>query len=168
MKIDINFHIDSKNNDITKSVLDYGTRLFQYGNCSVRGLNLITHFLHLCIHFHREATNTIWINKRRDILLYKIIDVVNTFRIMSNEELSECVKKAKDFNVMIQLYFTLMHINLFYSGMVSQRILKEFDGMDKTFMDEIVVEGEHRIIKKDFNYVERAFDLRYNGTFSKR
>lgn len=39
----------------------------------------------------------------RDILLYKIVDVVNTFRIMTDEEISDCVNKAKDYNVVNQL-----------------------------------------------------------------
>lgn len=165
LKIDINFHIDGKDNDITKQVIDFGTRELKYGDESIRGLNKIGHFIQLCIHFYREATNTIWINKRRDILLYKIIDVVNTYRNMSREEIVFCYETSKEFNVVEQLYFTLEHINMFYPKMVDETILKLFDSIDKSFMSKIVVEGLNKVIEKDYDYAERAFDLKYKGMF---
>ena len=165
LKIDINFHIDGKNNDITKQVLDFGTRELKYGNDTIRGLNKVGHFIQLCIHFYREATNTIWINKRRDVLLYKIIDVANTYRNLSENERRDCFDASKSFNVVKQLYFTLEHINLFYPDMVDNKVLGMFEGIDKDFMNKIVVEGQNKIIEKDFDYADRAFDLRYKGIF---
>jgi hypothetical protein len=59
-EFDINFHFDSKENDITKNVLEYGTTYYENNYCRVKGLLWETNLAHLTVHFYREASNSLW------------------------------------------------------------------------------------------------------------
>lgn len=85
VEVDINFLFDGKENMIDKQVFDIGTK--RYGKTySVNALVPETNLAFLCVHFFREATNTIWTDTKRDLLLYKIVDIMNFIRVYSSEK----------------------------------------------------------------------------------
>lgn len=163
IKIDINFHMDSKNNDITKAVLNYGTDIYRKDTYFVRGLAMETQFLHLCIHFYREGSNTLWTSKRRDVLLYKIVDIMNTYQLMSKKEFEKAISLAYDFNVKYHVYYTLYYLNMFYPRYEFQKAIDDIGIKDEELLRRVKVEGKDAFIERNENFVERAFDLRFAG-----
>lgn len=57
-----------------------GTMLYNGRNYQVTSLNYYINLAQLCSHFYREATNTLWTKGRRDVMLYKIVDIINYIR----------------------------------------------------------------------------------------
>lgn len=80
LELDINFLFDNNKNCIDKLVFDMGTMLYNGRNYQVTSLNYYTNLAQLCSHFYREATNTLWTKGRRDVMLYKIVDIINYIR----------------------------------------------------------------------------------------
>lgn len=168
IRIDVNFHIDDKDNDITKEIYALGTREHIRDDNRIVGLISSTHFLHLCIHFHREASNTLWTEKRRDVLLYKVVDIINTYRTMSEDEINESIKLSKTFNLEKAVYFTFYYINIFYPDLSFEKIMAEYDIEKDDFLYEIKVEGKGIIVNREQSFYDKAFTIEYCNNFSKR
>lgn len=79
LELDINFLFDGNKNLIDKNVYEMGTMVYK-GRYRITGLNPYTNLAFLCCHFYREATDTIWTEGKRDVTLYKIVDMMNFIR----------------------------------------------------------------------------------------
>lgn len=160
IKLDINVHFDSKDNDITNEILEYGTILLEKDGMTLRGLDVKTHFLHMCVHFYREATSTLWTEERRDVTLYKIVDVMNTYRTMEEGQIKECCELAKQFNILKQLYFTLYYLNIFYKDEKIESLLGEFEFTETEFLHEIKIDGKNKTKIREENFYDKTFNLK--------
>nr|WP_243283767.1 nucleotidyltransferase family protein [Clostridium thermobutyricum] len=76
----------------------------------VRGLRWEGHLLHLCIHFSREASHSIWVSDKRDCMLYKIVDIENTIRSIGTDKLVEWVNSIKEFECNDYIYFIFYYL----------------------------------------------------------
>lgn len=159
IKIDINFHIDSKDNDITLKVFDYGTVMINKDGYFMRMLIRETHFIQLCIHFYRETTNTLWTKRRKDILLYKIVDCYNTFRDLSNTEVINIIDISKQLNVDKQVCFTFYYLNEFYDDKKLKIFLNKFNYVDTDFLKEIYDTKNNTVHMREKSYYDTVFDL---------
>lgn len=168
IKIDINFHIDGKDNDITAKALEYGTELIEKNGNIIRSLKLPAHFMHLCVHFFREASNSLWTSQKRDILLYKIVDIYNTYNMMTELDVSESINLSTELNVTKALYFTLYYMDKFYPYSNVNKYLNEVQQYDIEEMNKIYVTGENIFVNRKQDFVESSFDLIYYNDFSKR
>ncbi|KGE19747.1 nucleotidyltransferase family protein [Paenibacillus wynnii] len=168
IQIDVNFHFDSKDNDITKAIFDYGTENYANEYYVIKGLKWPTHLAHLCVHFYREGTNTIWTMDRRDAAIYKMIDAVNTLRLHSDEvSLLEWCALMRSFRLQKQCYYTLYHMNLFYPGLITERVLAELKPDDDAYLQEVTVHGTGERLSRSSSIFESAFDLTYCVDFSR-
>jgi hypothetical protein len=158
MEVDINFKFDSSENDIDKEIYENGTQIYEKENYKIKGLPFDTHLLFLCIHFHREGTNTLWTSGKRDVLLYKIVDVINWIRVHEDEF---CVEKwcelAKKFHLENKCYFTFEVLSQFYNIPKMNQAKEILKPEDTSFVDSIYVEGENRYIKRTKSFVEESF-----------
>ncbi len=159
IKIDVNFHFDNKNNDITKKVLDYGTRLLEKKDYKIRALLPSTHFLHLCAHFYREGSDVLWTSSLRDVSLYKIIDCINTFRSMIDEEVFECIQIADKFHLNEAMYYTLYYMRIFYDDPKLDVLMEKIDIKDNAYLNE--VRDKNTILHRSRQFIDRAFDMSY-------
>ncbi len=117
IEIDINFLVDGKDNLIDDKVFDMGTSLYEGDYYTFRGLNLITNFAFLICHFYREATGEIWVNNKRNLLLYKIVDIVNYLRHFEDQLDSESVVKTfEKLNILEKALYTFLTIKKFYEN----------------------------------------------------
>ncbi len=161
-EIDINFHFDSKDNDITKAVLEYGTQIYAGELLEVRGLQWETHMAQLCIHFYREGTSSIWSSGRRDVVLYKLIDVANTLRFVQDEQrLMDWAGKLKEWKLDKASYYTLYYIEQFYPNVVPEKLMSALRPEDIGYLDEIAISGHNNIIKRQVAFRDDAFNLQY-------
>ncbi|MGR5096013.1 nucleotidyltransferase family protein [Vibrio maritimus] len=93
-EIDINIHFDSTTNQITDDILD--KHYEQY--CGRGYLSPIATFLHLCVHFEREFNGQIWIERKSDLTLYKVVDLINVYRHYDLDN-HEIFSMANDYKV---------------------------------------------------------------------
>lgn len=115
IEIDINFLIDGKENLIDDKVFEIGTCIYE-GECyKFRGLKTITNFAFLICHFYREATGELWVNNKRNLLLYKIVDIVNYMRRFEDQlDVISVVKLLDELNLLEKALYTFLTIKQFY------------------------------------------------------
>jgi hypothetical protein len=160
MEIDINIHFDSKENDITKKVFDYGTVYKKLDKFDLKCLPWETNLAHLCVHFHREATNTLWTEKNRDMVLYKLVDIMNFINHFATEEnKSNWTDVITDLNLSKQAYFTLYVLNELYESDVIKYWMNEINLDSLDFINEIQVEGKDMKITRKMSFKEQIFHV---------
>lgn len=158
-EIDINFLFDSKDNVIDDEIFDYGTIIYKGNDYSIRGLPFYTNLAYLCVQFHREATSTLWTINRKDVVLYKVADLMNTIRAHRNEWIfDEWIAFMKKLNLQNKCYFTFYILSQFYHDSIIRYIEKALRQDDISFVDEISVVGENRKIKRSEKFIKSAFN----------
>ena len=159
MKIDINFRFDSDNNDIDKIIFERGISSYNKNGIEIKGLPFDTNLIFLCIHFYREGRNTIWTKGKRDLLLYKLVDIMNVIRINYAEfNVDEWIDLVKKLGVENKCYYTFFVLNEFYQDKKIEKVIEAIAPEDNSYINEIYVEGENRYISRKQTFVEAAFD----------
>lgn len=167
IKVDVNFHFDSKKHDITRDILNEGTQDYKGNGYNVRGLKWKSHLLHLCVHFYREASNSIWTTSARDVDLYKIVDIQNTLRNYRKEELFEWCKYIDKYHLNKQCYFTLFYLNRFYPNITYTEIMEAIKPQDISFLNKVETSGGN-IQERKVDFFKQTFDMRYGKNFADR
>ncbi len=97
LEVDINFSLDYKNGDpnILKSMISRAKTI------TVDGLSIVTldepdFFIHLCGHLYKEATTLPWIRTKRDMTLYKYLDISMLLQRFSEKTLSKIFERATE------------------------------------------------------------------------
>lgn len=168
IKVDINFHFDEKEHDITEEVFEYGLKKYEGNGFVVQGLHKYTHLLQLCVHYFRETTNVLWVNKARDLDLYKIVDIENTIRSFTDGELLEWTKAVKKFKLENKCFLTLYYLNMFYSNERYVNIMKLIEPEDISYLNQITVKGQGEIILREEDFFEHTFNMNFGMDFSKK
>ena len=167
IKVDVNFHFDSKEHDITRRILDEGTQDYIGNGYKTRGLKWTTHLLFLCTHFYREATDSIWTSRASDADLYKIVYVQNSFREYSRDELLDWCKIIDKYELNKQCYFTMYYLNKFYPDKIYAEILERILPEDESYLNKVRVKGGE-FIERQVDFFESTFDMKYGKDFSQR
>lgn len=167
IKVDVNFHFDSKEHDITKAILDEGVQSYEGNGYRVQGLNWTTHLLHLCVHFYREASNSIWTSRVRDVDLYKLVDIENSLRVYCKEELLKWTETVKKFNLEESCYFTLHYLNEFYPSPVYQELMDKIKPNTTGFLNKITISGGKEVERTE-DFMDRTFNMNYGRNFAKK
>lgn len=141
IKVDVNFHFDSKDHDITRSILDEGTQDYIGNGYKIRGLKWTNHLSFLCTHYYREASDSIWTSGASDVDLYKIVDIQNSFREYGRDELLEWCKTIDKYELNKQCYFTLYYLNKFYPDEIYSEILEHILLTDKSYLNKVRIKG---------------------------
>lgn len=160
--LDINFHFDSKDNDITRKVLEKGTVNYENELYQVKGLPWELNLAHLCVHFYREASNSLWIPGREDLTLYKLIDIANEIRMNDfASHAKEWCLTIKELQLQQAAFYTLYHLSLFYPKLVPDLTLKYLEPMDTSFLNKVSISGEDRTIERQHSFYDLVFNLVY-------
>lgn len=115
IEIDINFLFDGKDNLIDKKVFELGTKNYIGNEYAFRGLNPYTNLAFLCVHFYREATGDIWIKRKRNITLYKLVDILNYVRKYKRQmEAAALIEVFQSLNIMEKSYCVFSILRHFY------------------------------------------------------
>ena len=125
IKVDVNFHFDSKEHDITEEIIKYGTVEYKGNGFCVEGLDWRTHLLHLCAHYYREATGEIWKRDKRYLDLYKLVDIENTFRRIDDSRMIYWCEVVKEFGMEDACYYTVNNLIEFYPSSKYREIMLE-------------------------------------------
>ena len=160
-EFDINFHFDSKENDITAAVLDYGTVVYENEYCKVKGLPWETNLAHLCVHLYREATNSLWTSGKRDVVLYKVVDIMNTIRSCKDKDkIHSWTELMIRLNLQKAAFYTLFVLSQFYEDDIVKMLMDRLNPEDTTFLYEVRIDGESRVEKRTQSFLDSAFDLK--------
>lgn len=155
--LDINFLFDSNKNIIEKKVFEMGTQLYSKNGYTVRGLTPYTNLAHLCAHFHREATNIIWTRVEADMVLYKLVDIINYVREYSDKlKKDEYLSVVRKLNLEEQVYYVFYVLSQFYTNDFISEIEEQLRPKDDTFLMQISVDADNKIQRIN-GFVETAF-----------
>lgn len=161
LELDINFLFDDKDNLIDKTVFEMGTKIYNGRNYSVKALNPYTNLAFLCSHFYREATNTIWTSGKRDVVLYKIVDIVNFIRSYeSTINIDEYIDVANKINMIEKTAYTFKIINEFYDlDFISEFNVKANTDsiLSEEFMNKIYDHKNKTTILRNESFYDTAF-----------
>lgn len=161
-EFDINFHFDSKDNNITKEVLEYGLEVYENEYYKIKGLPWETNLAHLCVHFYREGTNSIWTSEKRDVVLYKLVDIINLIRSNKSEEK---MKMWPELMIKLNLqkagYYTMHVLSQFYNDKTIEYFKTELKPEDISYITEITVEGANKVELRKELFYEKAFNLSF-------
>lgn len=158
IELDINFKFDSAKHVIDDQIFKYGTKVYEANGYRIRGLPFYTNLIFLCIHFHREATNTIWTRGKRDISLYKIVDIINCIRAHKDEfNIDEWCELVEKLGVSKKCYYTFATLSEFYEDEMLKQVKDKLEPEDLSFMKEIVVEGRNKVIERTDSFFNSAF-----------
>lgn len=165
-KIDINFRIDSEKEGLAEKALDFGTIFYTGNGYKIRGLSWKAHLLHLCIHFSREASHSLWVSDKRDCMLYKIVDIENTIRSIGADKLVEWVNSVQEFECNDYIFFTFYYLNEFYPNVNYLKIMNLTKSDDDDCVKDIKILGTQDVVKRERSFVASTFDLTYCIDFS--
>ena len=147
-EVDINFSMDYKNGklELVRELVERAVTA-ETGGMEIRTLACDDFFLHLCAHLYKEATTYPWIRMKRDMTLYKYIDLYMLLHEMA------IPARAHALGLCTECYFAVSEtVNLFGdesgAGMCILRGLPDVD-MDGLFS---VISPEE---KKEYRYTER-------------
>ena len=163
LDIDINFLFDGKENPIDSIVYDMGTQIYNGDNYSIRGLNYYTNLAFLCVHFYREASSTIWTEGRRDVTLYKIVDIINYIRFyIELIEKEKLLSVFKELNICEKVFFTFKTIQEFYNEESINEILQDLKQyeVDSESMRKVYDHKSKKEIYRQESFYEKAFNMK--------
>ena len=160
IEIDINFLFDTKDNEITQEIFDIGLATYNYNDYFVYGLPFETNLAFLCIHFFREGTNSLWTDGKRDVVLYKLVDIMNVIRknkaVFDVYKWSELVRKL---GIHHKCYYTFFMLSQFYpEDSLIANLVNILEPDDKSFLYEVIVEGENRVVHRTESFYDSAFN----------
>ena len=155
--MDINFLFDCKENPIDKIVFELGTQVYKGKNYDVKALNPYTNLAFLCSHFYREATNTIWTARRRDVALYKVVDIINFIRTYESEiNIDKYIEVAAKINMIEKTAFTFKILQEFYDFDFANKFNSKIN------VDEILTD---EFMRKIYDYENKTNILREESFF---
>lgn len=168
VKIDVNFQFDSKDHEITRDILNEGIQVYEKNGYKVNGLIWQTNLLFLCVHFYREASNSIWTSRARDVDLYKVVDIENTIRNYSTDELIKWLDYVHKYSLEKQCFYTLFQLNKFYPNERYEVIMNMIKPKDNTFLNQIYMVGKGTLEERSKDFFDQAFDMNYGVDFDQR
>lgn len=97
LEVDINFSLDYKPGDskMIEKLLNDSVIENTYES-NIRTLNKSDFFIHLCCHLYKEATTLPWIKMKRDMTLYKYIDILYFVNGLSLEDTTQLFIRAEE------------------------------------------------------------------------
>lgn len=153
VEVDINFLFDGKLNTIDKRVFELGTMIYSGEDYEFRGLNHLTNLAFFLVHFYREATEDIWVRSKRNLTIYKIIDIINYIRVYSGKiNILEFVKVLEELNLLDKALFAFYTIQKFYNNQF-------VDGCVKA------IENNYPEVKEKISQDKQLFFEYFNNSF---
>ena len=149
LEIDINFSLDYKNSDATclKALLERNT-ILQLKDIQIPTLSKDDFLIHLCGHLYKEATTLPWIKFKRDMTLYKYMDIYMLLNRMSDFDIDEFIERAKEINLEKECAFSVLQ---------TTELLK--------MEERAPFSNLKRILKNDPNYLHRVYSPEEKCTY---
>lgn len=158
LELDINFLFDGKENEIDDKIVKYGTKLVKGKNYDVVSFDTYINLAHLCTHFYREATNSIWTETNRDVTLYKIVDIMNFIRYKIDEiDEEKFINVLNELNLSDKAYYTFRIMSEFYEDKFILNMLYRLKPKNEEYINQIYDSKNKKIVQRKKSFFESAF-----------
>ena len=118
-------------------VFNRGLHIYNGENYSFKGLDIESNLAFLIVHFYREAVNDIWIKDKRNLVLYKIVDIINYIRFYYDKiDIYGFCDLLDELNIIEKAIYTFFIIREYYNDAFIKNCL------------EIIAEKHEDIYKK--------------------
>ncbi|MET7641182.1 nucleotidyltransferase family protein [Streptomyces sp. NPDC005438] len=153
-RLDVHFSIDlmtgNRSDEAVSALLDDRTDLDGLSVVSVTDMLIFS-----CLHFAREAGHRGEVLALKDLVLYKLVDVVALLGLQTSADLPE---RAERLGFAREVYFTLHHCDAVYPGRVPQELLDRLRPHDLDYLDE-VSDGREVVHRWRTPMPQRMFDI---------
>ena len=108
LEVDVNFSADYKNSSgsVEKALIERAETV-QINDLSVRTLCKIHFLIHLCLHLYKEATTISWVKMKRDMSLYKYLDICFLLEKLSLHEELDFIQECRKLNTNVPCFFAI-------------------------------------------------------------
>ena len=159
--IDLNFSIDYKPEKETKIVKELlgNTEDVVYEEVTFKTLNMDDFIIHLCCHLYKEATVYDWVNRRKDLLLYKFSDINVIFnRYLDDKRVSALINRINYLGLNKECYYAIYNTGeifpLLYKVFNIEKLLVSICPNDLTFMKQIYNPIENKLYSYNCSFIE--------------
>lgn len=146
LSLDINLSLDYKpleNDFIIEKMMD--RREFFCVNEYLKSptLNMEDFLIHLCCHLYKEATVYHWVENRRDLTLYKFVDIFMYLNKFINKDLEiKLEENINKFGVNKECYYAIYNTMKIFTSLKKHdeinRLLKNIMPENLDFMDQVI------------------------------
>lgn len=159
LEVDINFSLDYKNsNDNTVNNIISNATETETEDYGVITPNHIDFLIHLCCHLYKEATTIPWVQMKRDMTLYKYVDIHMLANNMDNNSISNFFNRSKDLNAEEICACVIIWTDGLF-GISNRHLVDEANATlsNRDILDIVVAPSEH----KTFIYKEKDIKARF-------
>jgi len=165
ISVDINFSLDFKpsgNNETISKLLSSATRVAIDESRYLHTLEPTNFLIHLCCHLYKEATTYHWVRYRRDLMLYKFVDICVFFDAFASESFfAELSRRIIELGSEEECYYTFENTTVIFPRI---KALPGFEALMATikpsnldFMRQVVSPGDKRVFWNDMNFTDWFF-----------
>ena len=159
--IDLNFSIDYKPEKETKIVKELlgNTEDVVYEEVTFKTLNMDDFIIHLCCHLYKEATVYDWVNRRKDLLLYKFSDINVIFnRYLDDKRVSALINRINYLGLNKECYYAIYNTGEIFPRLYKvvniEKLLVSICPNDLTFMKQIYNPIENKLYSYNCSFIE--------------
>lgn len=157
-EVDINFLFDGKENQIDDLVFEDGLQRYNGVDYSIMGFSPYMNLAFLCVHFYREATNSLWTNDKRDLTLYKLVDLINYIRRVKCELDVERLKLIFDrLNIAHKCYYVFLTLEEFYQDLFVKQMVSILSTVNKDKIGYIYDNAKKKYIERERSFFDSIF-----------
>ncbi len=162
LEVDINFSLDYKNDDsdIVGRMISHAERKYA-GYSDIITLDTYDFIIHLCVHLFKEATTLPWVKMKRDMTLYKYLDLYYLLNNFSDTDALILVSRIKDYQIYDPCYFALASAKELFNmeSKTLNFILSSMMLADDLVLDHVIDPEKHRVLTyTEKNITERLFN----------
>lgn len=153
-RLDVHFSVDlmtgNRSDAAVSALLD--DRIELRGLTSISPIDML---IFSCVHFAREAAHRNEVMALKDLVLYKLVDVV---ALLADRDLDGVPERAAHLGFAREVYFALHHTDELFTGRVPAELLDRLRPDDLGYLDE-VGEGEGEVHRWRAPMKQRMFDI---------
>lgn len=161
LEVDINFSLDYKNSDANGI-----SKMLSRTNCiNVKGLEITTldkydFLLHLCCHLYKECTTLPWIVMKRDMTLYKFLDIYLLLDLFTEDDAKRIFERAVELGIEDICACVILWTKklLGVSNKAAVKLSKAQLSENRGILDTVIAPSEHKTyIYKQHDVKKRFF-----------
>jgi hypothetical protein len=153
-RLDVHLSIDLMTANRTDDAIDalLAARV-TVGDPPIWTIDPVDMLIFCCIHFYKEAIYIGEVRRLKDLVLYKLTDLLGLLRIAGDG----LVDRARCLNQETAVYFALHHIDVLYPGRVEARLLETLRPSSLDYLD-LIFDGLQPVHQWTRSIEDRFFD----------
>lgn len=159
--VDINFSVDykpMKDDSIITKLLEKRVKI-PIGNTVLTTLDIYDFIIYLCLHLFKEATTSDWVERRKDLNLYKFNDLYILFHEKANVEFYKVMSETISmYGVNHECYYALYNATQIFDSLNNDNMYMDFlntiKPYDTRYLKEIINPIEKKVLRYDMDFID--------------